>query len=81
MSTFISFFLLVPALALLIPVAVFLVEIIAAVVLTPPPEPLLQPNPNRRRIAVLVPAHNEGAGLIPTLTDIKAQMNDLIASL
>jgi len=76
MSTVISSFLLVPALALLIPVAVFLVEIVAAVMLTPPPEPLLQPTHSHRRVAVLVPAHNEGTGLIPTLTDIKAQMNE-----
>lgn len=57
---------------LAVPIIVIFLEIVAASFLfheeTPAGEPL------RRKIAVLVPAHNEGAGLIPTLNDLKAQL-------
>jgi cellulose synthase/poly-beta-1,6-N-acetylglucosamine synthase-like glycosyltransferase len=59
---------------LAIPVALFLLEVIAAVVATrkaqtPPINCNLQ-----KRIAVLVPAHNESVGLLPTLQDIRTQL-------
>ena len=57
-----------------IPVCVFCIEILAAVTL--PQLELLSASKNgiRQRIAVLVPAHNESAGLLDTLGDIKAQL-------
>jgi cellulose synthase/poly-beta-1,6-N-acetylglucosamine synthase-like glycosyltransferase len=57
-----------------VPVAVLLVEVIAAL-----KAPRLEPFEVRelnieRRVAVIVPAHNESLGLVPTLQDIKAQL-------
>ena len=61
------------ALLLAILVAIFLIEVIAAVALLQPRAE--RPNPEaRRRIAVLVPAHNESKGLLPTLSDIRSQL-------
>jgi cellulose synthase/poly-beta-1,6-N-acetylglucosamine synthase-like glycosyltransferase len=56
-----------------IPVCFFSLEILAAV-LIPQREPPAR-NGFRPRIAVLVPAHNESAGLLDTLNDIKAQLH------
>lgn len=56
-----------------IPTAVLSLEILAGVL----PRRLLGHRPathTRPSIAVLIPAHNEGAGLLPTLQDIKAQL-------
>jgi cellulose synthase/poly-beta-1,6-N-acetylglucosamine synthase-like glycosyltransferase len=58
---------------LVIPVTVFFLEMIAAIARR-------QASPNHQhqerldRVAVLVPAHNEGAGVLSTLTDIKGQL-------
>jgi cellulose synthase/poly-beta-1,6-N-acetylglucosamine synthase-like glycosyltransferase len=57
-----------------VPVAVLLVEVIAAL-----KAPRLEPFEARelnieKRVAVIVPAHNESSGLVPTLQDIKAQL-------
>ena len=59
---------------LAIPVSLFCIEILAAVSL--PPRKLLSPltNRSRKRIAVLVPAHDESKGLLDTLNGIKAQL-------
>src|SRR5580704_15835042 len=57
-------------------VAVFFVEVIAALTLGRRYDGLPS-NSNSdiaARIAVLVPAHNEGTGLLPTLEDIKRQL-------
>jgi cellulose synthase/poly-beta-1,6-N-acetylglucosamine synthase-like glycosyltransferase len=71
---FLSFSLVTLAFFLAIPVAVFLVEVVAAIAL-PQQDSLVPRNQDcRRRVAVLVPAHNESIGLLPTLADIKAQM-------
>jgi cellulose synthase/poly-beta-1,6-N-acetylglucosamine synthase-like glycosyltransferase len=57
-----------------VPVAVLLVEVIAALK-APRLEPFEAKELNiEKRVAVLVPAHNESSGLIPTLQDIKAQL-------
>jgi cellulose synthase/poly-beta-1,6-N-acetylglucosamine synthase-like glycosyltransferase len=55
-------------------VVFFCIEILAALML--PQRELLLPTNNdlRRRIAVLVPAHNENTGLLVTLDDIKKQL-------
>jgi cellulose synthase/poly-beta-1,6-N-acetylglucosamine synthase-like glycosyltransferase len=75
MLSFISFFLTSLAILLAIPVAVFLIEIVASIALPQPnrisPAPTSGP---RQRVAVLVPAHNESTGLLPTLADIQAQL-------
>jgi len=73
MVTFISFFLTTLAILLAVPVAVFLAEIIAGVAL--PQREILKPSDNSSlRVAVLVPAHDEGTGLLPTIMDIVAQL-------
>jgi cellulose synthase/poly-beta-1,6-N-acetylglucosamine synthase-like glycosyltransferase len=74
MTGIIGIVLLVLAGLLTIPVTVFVVEIIAALVpndrrSTGGPE-----NSRRHNVGVLVPAHNESLGLQPTLEDIKRQL-------
>ena len=59
---------------LAIPTAVFCVEIIAAIALPRPRIPIRAGGSARRRLAVLVPAHNESTGLRPTLSDIQSQL-------
>ncbi len=74
MEAIVSGILVISAVSLAIPVAVFFVEIIFAVAF--PKRPNL-PNARddiRRRVAVLVPAHNESTGVVPTLADIKGQL-------
>ena len=57
-----------------VPVAVLLVEVIAAL-RAPRLEPFEAKELNiEKRVAVIVPAHNESLGLVPTLQDIKAQL-------
>jgi cellulose synthase/poly-beta-1,6-N-acetylglucosamine synthase-like glycosyltransferase len=74
MMSFVSYLLAFMALLLAIPVSLFFIEVIAARVL---PERRPAPNSNkdiRQRIAILVPAHNESSGILPTLNDIKGQL-------
>jgi cellulose synthase/poly-beta-1,6-N-acetylglucosamine synthase-like glycosyltransferase len=74
MATLISFLLTTLTVLVAIPVATFLVETIAAIV--PLRRDELGPDDgSRRRVAVLVPANNEGAAQLPTLADIKAQLS------
>ena len=70
MGILLSFLLVILAGLFAIPVIVFCIEILAAIAL-PQQEFLLV---ERRRIAVLVPAHNESKGMLGTLDDIKAQL-------
>ena len=57
-----------------VPVAVLLVEVIAAL-RAPRLEPFEAKELNiEKRVAVIVPAHNESSGLVPTLREIKAQL-------
>src|SRR5438552_3929554 len=74
MAHFISILLVALAAVVVVPVAVFLVEIIAAIALRRRDSLITFNGEARGRIAVLVPAHNESAGLVPTLADIKTQM-------
>ena len=75
METTVSSLLTVLAILVAIPAIVFLLEIIAATVL-PRHEFCLGPDHgNRGRIAVIVPAHNEGSELLPTIGDIKVQLH------
>ncbi|MCK1642964.1 glycosyltransferase [Bradyrhizobium sp. 157] len=57
-----------------VPVAVLLVEVIAALK-APKLEPFEAEELNtEKRVAVIVPAHNESVGLVPTLQDVKPQL-------
>src|SRR6185437_7691862 len=67
-----SFLLTGFATLLAVPTATFFLEIIAATFL--PRRMLVEREPRSRRIAVLIPAHNESAGLQPTLEDVKSQL-------
>ena len=58
----------------MVPVAVFFVEIIAAVALPQRQFTTRADYNTRRRIAVLVPAHNESTGILTTLEDIQRQL-------
>jgi cellulose synthase/poly-beta-1,6-N-acetylglucosamine synthase-like glycosyltransferase len=72
MATVFSVLLTILAGVFAIPTAVLCLEIVAGVIRSQSPVP---PNrTTRRRIAVLVPAHNEGTAIVPTLEDIKAQL-------
>jgi len=57
-----------------IPVLLFCLETIAAVAFAPSESEVPQASDARWRIAVLVPAHNESAGLLKTLQDIQSQL-------
>ena len=73
--TSIGSFLLTGCAALLaVPTATFCLEILAATFL--PGRTLVAGEPRSRRIAVLIPAHNESAGLQPTLEDVKGQLGE-----
>ena len=71
MITLINTLLSIAAILLLIPVSVLWVQVVAAMprarAACPPPTP-------RPTIAILIPAHNEGAGLHDTLASLKPQL-------
>jgi len=69
-----SLILVVVAGALAAPVIVLLFEILAALLLPQRPESFFFKDSQRQSIAVIVPAHNEGSGILSTLADIKAQL-------
>src|SRR5439155_424035 len=74
MIVLLSWLLLIPAIATAIVTLVFLVEVASAVFL-PVQKPVhLAPGVVRQPVVILVPAHNESAGIRPTLNDIVAQM-------
>lgn len=72
MNTFVVCILCVIAGLLNIPVAILCLEVVAAIPLSKR-RPILRHGP-RPRLAVLVPAHNESSGLLPTLSDIQTQL-------
>jgi cellulose synthase/poly-beta-1,6-N-acetylglucosamine synthase-like glycosyltransferase len=57
-----------------IPVVVFFIEIIAALKVNERPLEISNPKAPKR-VAVIVPAHNESAGILPTIQDIRPQLN------
>jgi cellulose synthase/poly-beta-1,6-N-acetylglucosamine synthase-like glycosyltransferase len=67
--------LLALAILLAVPTLTLLLETIAAVAL-PQPAGLRSHGQPRSRIAALVPAHNESANILPTLADIKEQLQE-----
>jgi cellulose synthase/poly-beta-1,6-N-acetylglucosamine synthase-like glycosyltransferase len=74
MVAFLSFLLMALTCLVAVPVVVFLVEIIASIAIPEQRHSIPLVNAPRPRVAVLVPAHNEGNGLVPTLADIRGQM-------
>ena len=74
MLTFISFLLVTLAVLLVIPIAIFFIEVVAAIALPQRDCPAPPGDGRRQRVAVLLPAHNESTGILPTLADIKAQI-------
>ena len=73
MALFFSYALTLLAFLLAIPVFVFFVEIVACLFYRAH-DAADPPRAMRKRIAVLVPAHDESPGLRPTLENIKAQL-------
>ena len=73
MAEIVDVFLVLLAGLLAIPVTVLVVEIVAAILL-PSESQAPEAEQVRCRVAVLVPAHNESAGLRPTIADIKPQL-------
>lgn len=74
MGTLVSCLLVIVASLLATSVMVFFIEIVAAMALPQWQLPVRANRGVRQRIAVLVPAHNESSGLLPTLADIKSQL-------
>jgi cellulose synthase/poly-beta-1,6-N-acetylglucosamine synthase-like glycosyltransferase len=72
MATFVSIGLISIAGLLCIPALTLLVEVIAAQ--RPSREKPLVQTGGKRRVAVIVPAHNESSGIIPTIGDILPQL-------
>src|SRR5437588_6109247 len=74
MLSVVSLTLVILALSLGLPAAVLLVEVIAALksVKAKPAIPVEAKSPYR--LAVIVPAHNESNGIVPTIEDIKPQL-------
>jgi cellulose synthase/poly-beta-1,6-N-acetylglucosamine synthase-like glycosyltransferase len=74
MASFVSYFLVTLAILLAVPVAMLLLEIVAALTL---PAHKIAPHAKstiRQHVAVLVPAHNESTGILFTLEDVKPQL-------
>lgn len=74
MLTLVSIVSIVAAVFVAVPVCIFVVEIVAATVIPRREQEALQIARSHGTIAVLVPAHNESSGILPTLADIKAQL-------
>ena len=74
--TLISFSIETLAVLLAVPTTVFFIEVVAAIALPQRAYPMPPGNGPRRRVAVLLPAHNESTGILPTLADIKAQIRE-----
>jgi glycosyltransferase involved in cell wall biosynthesis len=73
MVNFISLLIVAAGVLVAIPSTMFFLEVVAAIML--PQRAILSPgNRQRPRVAVLVPAHNESSGIVPTLADIRAQI-------
>ena len=69
-----AFLLLLVNCLVAVPVAIYCLEVLAALNWPPrkhTPSPPVLPRP---RVAVLIPAHNEGSNLVPTVQDVLAQV-------
>src|SRR5579871_1532823 len=76
MMTAANSLLLCVAILLAVPVLVFFVEIVAGCVLQQRDRFAHLDGETAHRVAVLIPAHNESAGLLPTLADVKTQLRN-----
>jgi cellulose synthase/poly-beta-1,6-N-acetylglucosamine synthase-like glycosyltransferase len=76
MLTILAYILLVFACLLAIPSLIFFLECTAAIALPRRKPTLIATDNARPRVAVLVPAHNESAAVLPTIEDIKVQLRD-----
>lgn len=74
MGTLVSCLLVIVASLLATSVTVFLLEIVAATALSRWEGPISATHGARAPVAVLVPAHNESSGLVPTLANIQNQL-------
>jgi cellulose synthase/poly-beta-1,6-N-acetylglucosamine synthase-like glycosyltransferase len=72
MATFLTYILDAAAALIAIPVTTFLIEVIAG--LAPLPRSAVTRPISCGSIAVLVPAHDESAAMLPTLADIRSQL-------
>jgi cellulose synthase/poly-beta-1,6-N-acetylglucosamine synthase-like glycosyltransferase len=72
MEAFLSWLLAILAGVIAIPVALFCLEIVAGALRSQ--VPARPHSAGNRRIAALVPAHNESTAIVPTLEDINAQL-------
>jgi len=72
MEAFLSWLLAILAGVIAIPVAMFCLEIVAGALRSQ--VPARPHSAGNRRIAALVPAHNESTAIVPTLEDINAQL-------
>jgi cellulose synthase/poly-beta-1,6-N-acetylglucosamine synthase-like glycosyltransferase len=75
METFVSAILAVSASLLTIPIAILFLEVVAAITLPRRDRTPNQGDNFRGRVAVLMPAHNESSGLLPTIADIQGQLH------
>jgi cellulose synthase/poly-beta-1,6-N-acetylglucosamine synthase-like glycosyltransferase len=74
MENFVSSFLVICAALVAVPVAIFFIEVTAAIALSRRDVSVGISRDPDNNVAVLVPAHNESAGSLPTITDIKRQL-------
>jgi cellulose synthase/poly-beta-1,6-N-acetylglucosamine synthase-like glycosyltransferase len=74
MDALVSALLIISAALVSLPVITFFVEVGAAIAFPKPGEESDMKLALRPRAAVLIPAHNESANLVPTLEDIKRQL-------
>jgi cellulose synthase/poly-beta-1,6-N-acetylglucosamine synthase-like glycosyltransferase len=72
MLTLLSVVMIVLSLLLLVPTLVFVAQVAAGCFFTLPRSKFL--TASHTRIAVLIPAHNESVGIIPTIEDVKQQL-------
>ena len=72
MTNLLSLTLVVALGVLLVPVLVLLAQVLLATLPSPPAPLLLGPRP---RTAILIPAHNEEAGLLATLSSVQCQLS------
>jgi cellulose synthase/poly-beta-1,6-N-acetylglucosamine synthase-like glycosyltransferase len=74
MLTFASVILVVLVGVLSVPIAIFLIEVLASLYSVAEPAADVSGFDELKRATVIVPAHNESVGIIPTIKDIKSQL-------
>jgi cellulose synthase/poly-beta-1,6-N-acetylglucosamine synthase-like glycosyltransferase len=75
MEAIISGLIFALAVVLAVPVGVFVIEVVAAIALSQRESSGRATGGVRPRVAILVPAHNESTGLLPTLSDVRSQLH------